>query len=79
MLFRSSPESTVMIYLLMLYWLLPALLSAAGLRAVANLLVPMPTGNSGLALLAALGQVALVGWLVVRRWQARQSPAGPGN
>jgi hypothetical protein len=64
-----NPEMTTAIYLIVLYWPLPALLSAIGLAPVAGFVLPYAAGNAAMALIIAAAQAALVVWLAHARWR----------
>lgn len=64
-----NAEMTTVIYLVILYWPMPALLSAVGAAPVAAALLPFMSEQPGMAIAAALAQAALVVWLAVARWR----------
>ncbi|MBF0256849.1 MAG: hypothetical protein HQL47_10425 [Gammaproteobacteria bacterium] len=62
-------ESTAMIYLLVLYGIVPSLLSALGLGQLNVLFLPRPDQPFGLALLGAMLGLGLAGVLLIRQWR----------
>jgi len=62
---------TTLIYLGLLYWLLPSLLGAVGLDALAPWLRPSPTVQPMVAIAAGLLNAAVGVGLVVWRWRSR--------
>lgn len=66
-----SAEMTTLIYLFLLYWLVPGLLSAVGLAPLAHLVLPSFTGDMGFAVAVCAAQAALAGGLALRRWRQR--------
>mgnify|MGYP000176836376 CR=1 FL=1 len=63
-------DTAALVYLLVLYGPLQALLGGLGVWQLAALLTPLPLGAGPWPLLAALLQAALFGWLALRRWRA---------
>ena len=78
---RRNVEVAVIVYLGMLYWLIPALLSALGLGPLANLILPPLLSNPTLALVVAALQAVIAAWLAIARWRKRLgaiAPPAPG-
>ena len=78
---RRNVEVAVIVYLGMLYWLIPALLSVMGLGLVANLILPPLLSNPTLALVVAALQAGIAAWLAIARWRKRLgaiAPPAPG-
>ena len=73
-----NAEMTAVIYLVLLYWLVPALLSAVGLAPLAQLILPHFAGNMVFAVFVSAAQTALFGWLALARRQKFVSAVAPG-
>ena len=69
-------EMTAIIYLLVLYWIFPAICSAVGLEMVSHLLLPYQSGSLTFALVASIAQLGIVGWMAHRRWREHISAVG---
>ena len=72
MLFLAAPnpkraEATTLVYMLVLYWVLPGLLYAVDLAVVANLVLPLGSGNTWLQIPVALAQAVVVWWFAWQR------------
>ncbi len=73
------PETTLLVYLLLLYLLLPRLFIAAGMPVLAGLVLPeLRQAPLAAAIIAAI-QAGVVAALLTVRWRARvaSGPAGP--
>jgi len=66
-------EAAVVFYLVMLYGVVPGLLSAADLDALAHLVLPPVLSHPGKAVAIAAVQAAIACALVVWRWRAHRS------
>jgi hypothetical protein len=76
--FGDKPQRAVLtttVYLLLLYWLLPALLAVAGLAALAILVMPPVLREPAFAALVAGLHLVIVALLLLRRWRSRGVPA----
>lgn len=71
-------EFTTVIYLAVIYLLLPELFSAAGWDTLANLVLPPIWSDAPLGLGMLVLHLALVGVLLWRRWQARRKEMTSG-
>lgn len=72
--FGPKPQSalgTSMVYLFLLYLLLPLLLSALHLSNLLPLFIPSWGTNTLLGVLSACGQIAFIGMLCLRRWHTQ--------
>lgn len=61
-------DATALVYLTLLYLLLPMLFGVIGLGSLNNLLMPAITTNPVVTLLAGGIQCAVLGWLIYQRW-----------
>ncbi|VAW84330.1 hypothetical protein MNBD_GAMMA18-1898 [hydrothermal vent metagenome] len=61
-------DATALIYLTLLYLLLPMLFSVIGLGSLNNLLMPAVTTSPLVTLLSGGVQCAVLGWLIYQRW-----------
>lgn len=61
-------DATAMVYLALLYLLLPALFGVVGATTLNNLLLPVATSSSMLTALSGVAQCGLLGWLIYQRW-----------
>lgn len=66
---RQRADVTAMLYLALLYFLLPGILEALNLDMANALLLPWTPSAPITTIMSGLAQVALTGWLLVRRWQ----------
>jgi len=78
MLFLAAPspkraEATTLVYMLVLYWVLPGLLYAVDLAVVANMVLPLGSGNTWLQIPVALAQAVAVWWFAWQRVGQRLS------
>jgi hypothetical protein len=64
---------TTIVYMLLLYWILPGLLNALGLKQMAELVFPFGEGDSWAQVASALIQAGIAGWLAYRRVQVNFS------
>lgn len=64
---------TALLYMVLLYWLLPGLLRIAGLDAVAAIILPLSTGPGSGSLIAG-AQAAIAIFLCVARWRNLNQP-----
>ncbi len=76
--FAAAPQpkrvlGTTLVYMLLLYWIVPGLLGAMGLKDLSNLVLPFGTGNSWAQIASALVQAIIAGWLAYRRIQVNFS------
>ncbi|MGE0384025.1 MAG: hypothetical protein AB7Q97_04795 [Gammaproteobacteria bacterium] len=64
-------EATTMLYLALLYWVIPGILDLAGAVSVSVLIRPPPDQSSLAGLAALLSQDVALWWLAAARWQRR--------
>jgi hypothetical protein len=57
------------LFLTLLYWIIPTIFIASGAEIVAALFLPLFSDSMGLALIFAGCQVGFVGYLLINRWQ----------
>jgi hypothetical protein len=57
------------LFLTLLYWIIPAIFIASGAKIVAALFLPLFSDSMGLAIIFAGSQVGLVSYLLFNRWQ----------
>jgi len=57
------------LYLLLIYWILPAIFIEGGAEGMAAVFLPLFSDNIAIALIFAGGQAALAGFLLFNRWQ----------
>ena len=69
-------DATAMVYLLLLYLLLPMLFGAMGMTTLNNLLMPLLTTNPLTTVISGGLQLGVVGWLIYQRWQRNYQPLG---
>ena len=74
---KRNAGVTAVVYLVLLYWVVPALLRAVGLAPVAQLVLPDFSGNAVFAVLVSAAQAVLAGWLAIARWRRRVSAIAP--
>lgn len=84
MLFASSPrpgraEATTLVYLLVLYVILPGLLEALQLPGLAAIVLPLGKGDAAVSLGIAALQAGLAGALALRRLQGAMRPRQPAG
>ena len=74
---RARADAAAMLYLIVLYGLLPAIISASTNLSVEGWLFPSAIGDFAVGVLPALVQAAVVWWLVRARWRTlwASSPA----
>ena len=65
------PELAMLVYLALLYWLVPGLLRLLDLQILAKLVLPPVMAQPGFSLLVASAHLILVLWLLRTRWQGR--------
>lgn len=69
--------TTAIVYLVLLYWLLPALLASMNLTPLAQLVFPPMNDSPLLAIVVSIAQAGLAGWLAATRWQQRVDAVAP--
>lgn len=75
----ARADATALLYLLVLYFLVPGILSLLHLHALAAALLPWRAGAGSLTVASGAVQAAVILWLAVRRWRDRfLRVAGPG-
>jgi len=62
---------TTMVYLVVIYWLVPQLLSLTKVDLLIALFVPWSGAYPAWEVIGALVQAVVVGWLALHRWQVR--------
>jgi len=65
------PELTALIYLALLYWLVPGVLKLVGLEILAHLVLPPLETHPLVSTVIVSIQVLGIGYLLTRRWQQR--------
>ena len=65
---RRRADVTAVFYLLMLYWLIPSILSGLGMTSLNAILLPMGPHNEMVSIVAGVVQVGVLAYLTVRRW-----------
>jgi len=65
---HARADATAMVYLVLLYLLLPILFSVVGATTLNNLLVPITTSSVMLTALSGVVQCGVLGWLIYQRW-----------
>ena len=80
-----GPEGVALLYMTLLWWILPGVLAIAGMGAVAKLLMPFGSMNGWQASLVMGVHVAIVAGLVAWRWRkwqrafgSERHPSSPG-
>jgi len=78
LLFAAAPQprrvaGTTIVYMLLLDWILPGLLTTLGLTQLAAMVLPVGPGNAWVQCASALAQAMVAGWLAYRRMQANFS------
>lgn len=69
--FAPNPKNaitTIIIYYLLLYWLVPGVLALLGMKAILPALLAYSINHSIFTMLAILAQIAFMGVLCYRRW-----------
>jgi hypothetical protein len=61
--------SLSLLFLTLLYWILPAIFATSDATVIAGLFLPLFYGHLGLAVVVALIHVAVIGYLLWQRWQ----------
>ncbi|MCF6230652.1 MAG: hypothetical protein L3J62_07665 [Gammaproteobacteria bacterium] len=67
-------DATALVYLLLLYLLLPMLFSAMGMTTLNNLLMPVFTASPWMTMISGVVQLGVVGWLIYQRWRGHYHP-----
>lgn len=62
-------ETATLFYLVLLYWLVPVLLSAVGATALAEFILPPLLERPGFSTVAVAAQAVIAIWLALWRWQ----------
>ncbi|MCI0507427.1 MAG: hypothetical protein L0Z73_15140 [Gammaproteobacteria bacterium] len=66
---RRRADVTAIFYLLLLYWLLPAILGGMNLPMVKAALLPFGTPDDAISIVSGLSQCVILGVLVLQRWR----------
>ncbi|MFV2056782.1 MAG: hypothetical protein ACC707_09960 [Thiohalomonadales bacterium] len=66
---RKRADLTALMYLALLYWLLPSIVGAMGLIELLPIFFPIGSSNSTLSIISGLLQTALMFILIVRRYR----------
>jgi hypothetical protein len=66
---RRRADVTAIFYLLLLYWLLPAILEGMNMPMVKAALLPVGTHDDTISIVSGLSQCAILGVLVLQRWR----------
>jgi hypothetical protein len=65
---RRRADVTALFYLLMLYWLIPSILSGLGMKSLNAVLLPTGPHSEMVSIVAGVVQVGALGYLSIRRW-----------
>ena len=66
---RRRADVTAIFYLLLLYWLIPSILTGLNMTSLNAVLLPMGPHDEMVSIVAGLIQVGLLAYFNVRRWQ----------
>ena len=66
---RRRADVTAMFYLVLLYWLLPSILSGLNLPMATAALLPIGTHDATISIASGFVQCAAIAFLVLQRWR----------
>ena len=70
----QRPELTTLVYLALLYWLIPGLLKLMQLDGVAMLFLPPVSARPLVSIAVICLHLSVIGFLLFKRWRRRMRP-----
>lgn len=75
---QKNPTGAIILYLFILYLLLPLILSALHLKSLLPMLLPSFGKNTLLAIISSVAQTGFLLWLILKRWKQNSNLAIEG-